>query len=247
MPISLKFGGLRRSLLKRRLSNIYTKGKKVNDDFSKLSKFRALEYAKYFAALGISPTSDKKKIKQAYRDIVKKYHPDVSKNASASSITMLANEAYRFLEEGPERNELQNESDAEILNMLAKNYNKLLERDYAALRNALSSGAVERWYYEQEVERFLAYKPRVEEAYKITFSGILKLRHRAIALIDQSKALLRSAIDPEEKERVEGMLDSLLYIKNSLDIVYNSARAALKDAHKIAEAQSSELRSRFSH
>ncbi len=50
----------------------------------------------YYRILGITPQATKEDIKQAYRQLVRHYHPDINKEALDQRIKQL-NEAYRVL------------------------------------------------------------------------------------------------------------------------------------------------------
>jgi curved DNA-binding protein len=56
-----------------------------------------VEYKDYYQALGVDKTASADDIKKAYRKLVRKYHPDVSKHKDADSKTKEINEAYDVL------------------------------------------------------------------------------------------------------------------------------------------------------
>ncbi|CDG84729.1 DnaJ C-terminal domain-containing protein [Janthinobacterium agaricidamnosum] len=56
-----------------------------------------MDYKDYYQALGIEPSADEAGIKKAYRKLIRKYHPDVSKEADADQRTKELNEAYGVL------------------------------------------------------------------------------------------------------------------------------------------------------
>lgn len=62
-----------------------------------------MEYKDYYAALGVAKTASDDEIKKAYRKLVRKYHPDVSKEPDADARTKELNEAYGVLSDPEKR------------------------------------------------------------------------------------------------------------------------------------------------
>jgi curved DNA-binding protein len=62
-----------------------------------------VEYKDYYAALGVAKTASADEIKKAYRKLVRKYHPDVSKEPDADAKTKELNEAYGVLSDPEKR------------------------------------------------------------------------------------------------------------------------------------------------
>ena len=56
-----------------------------------------MEFKDYYQTLGVTKSSSEKEIKQAYRKLARKYHPDVSKEADAEPRMREVNEAYDVL------------------------------------------------------------------------------------------------------------------------------------------------------
>jgi curved DNA-binding protein len=62
-----------------------------------------VEYKDYYQALGVDKGASADDIKKAYRKLVRKYHPDVSKHQDANSKTKEINEAYGVLGDAEKR------------------------------------------------------------------------------------------------------------------------------------------------
>lgn len=62
-----------------------------------------MEYKDYYAALGVPKTASADEIKKAYRKLVRKYHPDVSREPDADAKTKELNEAYGVLGDAEKR------------------------------------------------------------------------------------------------------------------------------------------------
>ena len=56
----------------------------------------------YYDILGIPRTADDKEVKKAYRNLARKYHPDVCKEPGAEEKFKEINEAYSILSDSAE-------------------------------------------------------------------------------------------------------------------------------------------------
>jgi curved DNA-binding protein len=62
-----------------------------------------MEYRDYYAILGVNRQATQEEIKQAYRRLARKYHPDVSKEANAEDKFKSLQEAYEVLKDTQKR------------------------------------------------------------------------------------------------------------------------------------------------
>ena len=63
-----------------------------------------MDYDKdYYEILGLESTASTDDVKKAYRNLAKKYHPDVNKSASSEEIFKLISEAYEILSDQGKR------------------------------------------------------------------------------------------------------------------------------------------------
>ena len=90
----------------------------------------------YYEILGVAKDADEAAIKKAYRKLVRKYHPDVSKEPDAVERTAEINRAYETLSDKEKR--------AEYDEMLANPYGRnagAIRSDKAGTRSATVSTA----------------------------------------------------------------------------------------------------------
>lgn len=62
-----------------------------------------MEYKDYYKILDVPRTATAEEIKKAYRKLIRKYHPDISKESNASDKTAEINEAYAVLSDTEKR------------------------------------------------------------------------------------------------------------------------------------------------
>lgn len=62
-----------------------------------------MDYKNYYKLMGVQPTASPQEIKQAYRKLARKYHPDVSKEPNAEQKFKEVGEAYEVLKDPKKR------------------------------------------------------------------------------------------------------------------------------------------------
>ena len=103
----------------------------------------------YYELLGIKNDASVEEIKKAYRDMVKKYHPDINKSSDASKIIISLNEAKETLldeDKRKEYNELLNEIKYSKQYTTSKENNTYKEKTKEYKEN-YSESYVTRWQF----------------------------------------------------------------------------------------------------
>ncbi|MEM0201564.1 MAG: DnaJ domain-containing protein [Candidatus Micrarchaeaceae archaeon] len=253
MQLGALISGMRRKAVDSKESKLY---KDIEDEKRAFKSFTRKflleydsEYMHYFSALGIKPTKDKVAIREAYRTMIKAYHPDVNKSLLSEEITKEANEAYRFLSNynmHSEDESLPKRSRSLLVDGLSSEYERLLERDYDKLKRSLDGGSVEVWYYEQETGRFLDWNKRCVLAVNNVLGDFMLLGKRFGASIKIGKKLLKQERE-ESKRKVlysavaesEYLYDRYVRIKKLID------KDVLKDFYAAAKKNSDDVRKRW--
>ena len=206
-------------------------------------------YAHYFSALGLKPTGDKAAIRNAYRSIIKNYHPVVNKGLLSEEITREANEAYRFLSNYSMHSEgesLQKESKGALLDALSGEYERILEKDYDNLKRSLGSGSVERWYYDQEVGRFLDWNKRSSLAVDNAIGDFMDLGKKLRALTSAGRRLLKREKDERKMKMLRSSIAEVEYLyERHMRIKRLVERDVLKDFYASTRRNSEELSKRM--
>ena len=95
-----------------------------------------MEFKDYYATLGVAKTATEKEIKQAFRKLARKYHPDVNPGDKAAEATFKEiNEAYEVLGDPAKRKKYDE---------LGANWRHVRAGRRAARRRARSPAAVQR-------------------------------------------------------------------------------------------------------
>lgn len=208
------------------------------------------EYAHYFSSLGIRPTRDKAAIREAYRTIIKAYHPDVNKSLLSEEITREANAAYRFLSNYSIRSEgesLPKESRSLILDQLFSEYERLLEADHKRLVRSLGGGSVEKWYYDQEIGKYLDWRKRSALAVDNFMGDFMELGKCLYASIKACRKLLRHETDAHKKMELRNSLNEIEYLHDRhMHFRKLIESDVLKEFYDSAKRNSDEVRKRMS-
>lgn len=122
----------------------------------------------FYGLLGVKKTASKEEIKAAYKNLVKKYHPDVNKNIDSNIIKNL-NEAKEILLDDDKRREY--DLTLEDLNKskeFSKNKNETYGTKQEEYKEAYSEAYVTRWqFYKNYI------KNSVDKVYKKLFKSLL--------------------------------------------------------------------------
>ncbi|MGC8496264.1 MAG: J domain-containing protein [Candidatus Micrarchaeia archaeon] len=226
------------------------------DKFEKLAKELDKEYeevlklfpgnAKYyecFRILGISPTTNTERIKDAYRRIMRKYHPDISSSPYSQVIARKANEAYSFLvKEGGVLNIKAKQDNLVLLKQLSEEYSEMRDRDFEELKGRLS-GPVERWFYIQEVNSFLDYGKRVDLVFAMHFKSFTKFCKKASSAYKLSiKASRQSGSGAGElKQYIDSIMSIIEFCKLANAEIGKMKNIILAEAKK----ESDEIRAKL--
>ncbi|MEM0202009.1 MAG: DnaJ domain-containing protein [Candidatus Micrarchaeaceae archaeon] len=250
MGVGSILSGISSSMRKKRLDRFFNGIEDARKSFGEFLSAFEIEDASngnYFEALGILPTKDLKIIKDAYRNIIKRYHPDVSKSPDADAITKRANEAYEHLEKlKDQRAKSAKERLNPMMNALAREYNRLMERDYRKLEDEFSHGPVEKWFYIQELDAFLDYKKRLDRSYRNVFGVFFSMCKKMRRLDAEGKRLSKTS-SRETAERLQSSLDLLRDMEEQCKHVNDDISEIRKEFYNAARENSNKLRAKLAH
>jgi curved DNA-binding protein CbpA len=161
----------------------------------------------YYSILGIRPGSGQEEIKEAYHELVKKHHPDVSKELDAGQITQKINEAYSALKDGEQRRQYDRSfasgaqaigaADARrISNELLRRYMKARAEDFARFAEA-TSGPIQLDDLTAAIDDVCAWKKRFGKVDSAMFKKFTRYGKSVRRLSEANRKLLGRG--PEEK------------------------------------------------
>ncbi len=232
MEIKL-FRSLQR-LRARRFMKEYNKVLKEFED-AKRSLSISDERRKYFKVLGISPGASQREIKEAYRSMMKRYHPDVNKSPDALLIAEKVNEAYQML---TKQSANFDKSEFAMLSMLIDLYNAELQKEIKRLKE-LSYQPIERWFYEQELNSFLDYRKRVRIVLIKAFNSYYRAKRRLLKL--KRAGMKLSSKDQKLAEVIEGVG----YMLGECSLIDSQIERVKRNFTEIVKRSNDEMRSKI--
>lgn len=220
-----RVGTLKRFMINRlvrKSAAIDDKVEKMVKEFESAQKSRGdEEIKKYFEVLGIRPTKDRNAVRNAYRSMAKKYHPDVSKSIGSEEMMKRINEAYKAI--SSERAVVRMELDEDAASIRIENrflnlYEQARQYDYEIFLGKLRVISSRNELY-GIVGEFTDWKARIDRVERALFG---KFRS---AMKDLEKVNMR--IDKAMKSDIG---DSLL---GALKASRDGNLEALDEAHKM--------------
>ncbi|MGC8669977.1 MAG: J domain-containing protein [Candidatus Micrarchaeia archaeon] len=199
---------------------------------------------KYFKILGIEPTDNKDTIKEAYRNIIKRYHPDINKTNDAHIITEKANEAYHALVGKNVLDKADKRIENTMLNLLIREYNALLEKDLKKLKEDFSHGRVEKWFFEQEMDEFLNYKKRANSAFKNVFKDFMKFK-KEVHKLNKTGMHIKAKRRIDISNEFYNALIEIGSIDKQCQVLYNNIRSVKKRFYAEAQKSNREMKARI--
>jgi curved DNA-binding protein CbpA len=155
----------------------------------------------YYEVLGIPYTNDRKTIRAAYLEMMKRYHPDVSREKGAKEISEMINEAYSTLKDSSLKQEydaaysrgsskIGAEATREMSESLLRKYMEFRERDFAEFRKRVAV-PLERDEIRTAIDEVLDWRGRFSKASGLTFGRITDYGRRLRRLERLNKALVK--------------------------------------------------------
>ena len=233
-----KFNAIRRE---KNLESLLARSREFGDRLEAEAKrfgidLRVLKTGNYYEALGIKYTADHRVIKEAYHELIKKHHPDVSKDINAEEMTKAINEAYSILKDRKLKDEYDRNfskgktrisADAAkgISLELMRRYTEVREKDFDRFR-AATSVPLQRDTLRAEIEEVCNWNRRFDKAAATTFRDFRNYGKRLQQLGALNKKLLQEeksgAVISKLREngrRLEGLILAYGEIKNGMSIV----------------------------
>jgi curved DNA-binding protein CbpA len=171
---------------KKSLERLLVRSREFKDKLETEAKrfgidLRRLRTGNYYEMLGIKYTADHNAIREAYHELMRKHHPDVSKDVGAEELSKKINEAYAVLKDRKLREEYDKNSfkgevsisaDATkcITRELTKKYAEAREKDFKEFRT-ITSVPMRRDALVAAIEDVCNWSKRFDKAAVATFGN----------------------------------------------------------------------------
>ncbi|MGC8648985.1 MAG: DnaJ domain-containing protein [Candidatus Micrarchaeia archaeon] len=208
----------------------------------------------YYKILNISYTENEKEIRNAYIEMIKKYHPDVNKSNNSEELTKEINEAYSLLKDPNAKkdydinykkgNKLKLEVNTihNISNNLIKNYYKLREEDFINTNNELRN-ATTKEEARAIIYNFADWEKRFYKAEENTFNHLFKYKKIFAKLYKQSKKFIgdKTYNDKTELNDINNKLENLINTNNNLNKAIKSVTNEIKNEIRKNEEKAKQI------
>lgn len=199
----------------------------------------------YYDVLGVNYGSDRAQIKNAYVGLVKKHHPDVSKEIDAEDIMKRINEAYSVLGDGELRGDYDrklasgateddSKSAERITQELLRQYLRAREEDLAKFEK-MTSVPLDRQSAVAAVKDFCDWKFRFEKARHLALGKLMRygksirrLRAANDRLLRNRRSARHAARLEENGKALDGLLKEYARIERMMDGVTKRVRSEIK-------------------
>lgn len=212
---------LNRRRLEHAAERLISESKTLEKEFSSEAKRLGIilfgsEPKSYYEALGIKYTTDQKVIRSAYQSLVKRYHPDISREKNAAQRTVEINEAYSVLKDRRKKeaydlssmrgsSSLSDEASREISNAILKRYSELRNRDFKEFNERVSVPQY-RDSLKAAIEETADWHRRYEKAADMALGKFRSYGNKIRHAESESRGLLRKGIGDSYRARLEGSL-----------------------------------------
>lgn len=244
---------MRKARNERRILNLLLKSGNFEKALGKEAerfglKLRIGAEGSYYDVLGLEHGADRAQIKRAYLSLVKKHHPDVSKEIDAGEIIKRINEAYATLGDTGLKSAYDKkltgstaEKEAEVSNRmmeeLVKHYVKARDDDFRKFKSKVSV-PLERESIMAAIKDFCDWKWSFEKAQDEAFRNILRYGKSIKKLYATNSRLLRSKAYANSVAKLktnEKMLKELLERYADLEKVMGNVIKKVKREVRIQE------------
>ena len=160
----------------------------------------------HYEALGLKYTADRKAIKEAYHALVKRHHPDISKDIDAEEKMKKINEAYAVLKDSKLKEEYdQNSSKGRngisatasrgISAELMKRYREMRDRDFKKFEET-TSVPLQKEAIRSAIEEVCDWNGRFDKAVKAAFGDLRDYGRMTKKLESQNRKLMQKETTP---------------------------------------------------